>query len=318
MKNKLKLVAQILAVSAIILFFSQCNDKEATGPKISEFETEFTSGQAFLKSKAPEVQKFTQDASQYFFITSKNGFIYSFYPGTLTQNGAPVSGDVDVEIIEYTSKSDMIFSGITTLAGDRLLESGGMFNIDITANNQSVDLNGTYQVSIPTAQLDFGMQIFEGQEVNNPDGTIGVNWVTADSSWISGDSSNSQDSGRYYLNLNFLSWCNLDKYYNATDGGQVRLKLPEECTSQNTTVYMLFEENSVVHLFADATLEEFNSGNYILPTGWNIKLLTVCVDENKELKYALIDSEITDPHLETVTSMTKITEEDLEALIKAL
>jgi hypothetical protein len=65
-------------------------------------------------------------------------------------------------------------------------------------------------------------------------------------------------------------------------------------------------------------LEEFNSGNYILPLGWDIKLLAVCVDENKELQYALVDSEITDPHLETVTTMTKITEADLEALIKAL
>ncbi len=81
---------------------------------------------------------------------------------------------------------------------------------------------------------------------------------------------------------------------------------------------MIFEENSVVNLFSDATLEEFNSGNYILPLGWDIKLLAVCVDENKELQYALVDSEITDPHLETVTTMTKITEADLEALIKAL
>lgn len=318
MNIKKKLILPALAFTAIILFFAACNDKEPTGPRISEFETEFVSGQAFLNSKAPAVQKFTEDASSYFQVTSSNGLTYAFFKGSLTQNGAPVSGNVDLEITEYTSKSDMIFSGVTTLAGDRLLESGGMFNIQISANNQPVQLNGSYQVSIPAASIDFNMQVFQGQEVNNPDGSNGVNWVSADSSWVNTDSSENRDSGRYYLNLNFLSWCNLDKYINAPEGGQVRLKLPEECTSTNTTVYMIFDENSVVNLFADATLEEFNSGNYILPLSWDIKLLAVCVDENKELKYAIVDSEITDPHLETVTTMTAITEADLEALIKAL
>lgn len=320
MHKTVKKIAQVLAFMVLVILFVQCNNKEVTGPRISEFETQFTSGKAFLTSKAPVKQQFTKDASNFFQITSQNGFTYAFSAGSLIQNGNPVSGNVEVAITEYTRKSDMIFSGITTLAGDQLLTSGGMFNIEISANNLPVELNGIYQVSIPTQNIDPRMEVFEGREVTNADKSMGVNWVTADSSWLDPDRDtiNREDSGRYYLNLDFLSWCNLDKYINAPEGGQVRLKLPKEFTNSNTTVYMIFEENSVVNLFADATLEEFNSGNFILPLGWNIKLLAVCVDTNKDLQYALIDSKITDPHLETVTAMTKISESDLETLIKAL
>jgi len=318
MKKLLMNVPVVFALSSLF-FFSQCNDREIPiTPVDTEFTTSFTSASEYLKSLAPSSQSFTEDASNFISVISTNGFIYTFYNGSLMQNGIPVAGDVQIEVTEYVSKADMIFSGVTTLAGDRLLASGGMFDIEITANGSPVDLNGIYEVSIPRTQIDFGMQIFEGEEITNGDGTPGVNWVSADSSWIRQDSSETQDSGRYSLNLNFLSWCNLDKFYNATDGGQVRLQLPAECTSSNTTVYMLFDENSVVNLFADADLKEFNSGNYILPEGWDIKLLAVCVDDNNELSYALVDSEITDPHLETVTTMTKITEADLESLIKSL
>ena len=314
----IKKTTLILTLVVSVFLLSQCNDKEPLAPQNSQYTTSFSSGSEFLASKAPAVQKFAKDASSYISIISENGYSYDFSPGSLFLNGSPVVGNVDIEIVEVANKSEMIFSGVTTLAGDRLLASGGMFDISISQGGLPVTLNGSYSMSIPYKTKDFAMQIFEGEEVSNPDGSSTVNWVTADSSWIQQDSTQGSDSGRYYMNLNFLSWCNLDKFYNATDGGQVRLKLPSECTSSNTTVYMIFEENSVVNLFADATLEEFNSGNYILPLGWDIKLLAVCVDENKELQYALVDSEITDPHLETVTTMTKITEADLEALIKAL
>lgn len=314
----IKKITSALILGGTLVLFTQCNDKEPLTPQSSMYSTTHSSGSEFLASKAPAIQRFTKDASSSIAINSSNGYNYNFAPGSLFINGSLVVGNVDIEIVEVVNKSEMIFSGVTTLAGDRLLASGGMFDISISQGGQPVTLNGSYSMSVPYESRDFAMQIFEGEEVTNSDQSTGVNWVTADSSWVSRDSSNNLDSGRYYLNLNFLSWCNLDKFYNATDGGQVRLKLPSECTSSNTTVYMIFEENSVVNLFADATLEEFNSGSYILPLGWDIKLLAVCVDDNKELKYALVDSEITDPHLETVTTMTKITEADLEALIKAL
>jgi hypothetical protein len=294
------------------LFFTQCNDKEIVNTP-SKYSTNFISGRAYLASHAPEVQTFTKDIGTAFSITTKGGLKFDFPANAFRDGGFRIGGIAKIEITEYLSNADMIFGGITTSADDQLLQSGGMFNIEVRQDGKLVDLAETYQVGIPTDNIDQRMQIFEGQESISLDGEVEINWVNADSSWVNQTSFDSF----YRLNLNFLSWCNLDRYYNATDGAQVRLKLPSTCTNENTTVYMVFDENSVVYLYGDAGLEEFNSGNYNLPLGWDIKLLAVSVID-EELQYTLVNSVITDPHLETVTAMTKVTEEELEDIIKDL
>ncbi len=311
--NKLQISILLLATA---LLFTQCNDVETAAPK-GTYSTNFSSGKAFLESNAPRTQNYTKDASSSFQIKSSGGLTYSFPANSFYLNGTQVSGNVEIEITEYLSKADMIFSGVTTTSDDKILESGGMFKIEVFQGGQELTTAGQYySVEIPSASFDWEMQVFRGEDVLNANGDEAVNWVQNDSSWVQQDSLQN-DSGSYYLNLNFLSWCNLDKYYNASSGAQVRLKLPAECDNTNTTVYMMFDENSIVTLFGDATKEEFNSSNYILPLGWDIQLIATCVIDD-ELHYALVSSTITDPHLETVTTMTKITEEDLEALIKAL
>ena len=301
------------------VIFNGC--KSETNPLPSptvDYTTTYSNARTWLSDRAPAVQNFQIDPNSPSTIISANRYSYTISPRSLFLNSAPVNGMVDVEISEFVSKADMIFSGVTTMAGNDPLVSGGMFKIDVSQNGVPVTLNGNILVTIPTKTPDGQMRVFQGEDILNPDGGAGVNWTLDSTSQISiVQDTSSRDSFRYILNLNFLSWCNLDKYYNATSGTPVRLQLPEYCTNENTTVYMLFDENSVVMLFGDKGKKEFNSGNYNLPVGWDIKLLAVCI-QDKELQYSIIDSKITDPHMETVSKLTPITEEDLEALIRSL
>lgn len=268
-----------------------------------------------INKLAPQAQKFTENADHEIVINTSHGLTFRFPQGSFKDGaGNTITGNVDVSITEYMSNEDMLASGVTTTSGDKILQSGGMFKVDVTKNGSDVQLASVYTVNIPSASQDPNMRIFKGQEISGANGERIVDWVEDDKSWISTDSFNREG---YDLNLNFLSWCNLDKYYDADDGAQVRLKLPDGFTSRNTVAYMIFDENSVTYLFGDADNKEFNSGGYNLPIGWDIKLLAVA-EKNDELYYALVSSTITDPHLETVSSMTKVSEDDLQDILDSL
>lgn len=270
MKNILLKCREIVVFGIVAMLFWQCNKSETAFYS----STGSVSQNLFaLSSKGPSPQKFRKNADNFISFESINGFRYSFAKGSFSVNGELVLGDVDIEVTEYVTKADMIFSGVTTMAGNNVLISGGMFNIKVSKSGQPVELRERYQVAIPAAVYDSGMEIFRGEEITNADSSNGVNWIQQEGERVNWDTTSFHDSGRYILELRFLSWCNLDKYRNAPTGTQVRLKLPEECTSSNTKVYMIFDERSVVNLFSDPNLEEFNSGDFNLPEGWDIKLL---------------------------------------------
>jgi hypothetical protein len=331
----LKTITKILTFTAVALFFSQCNDKEATDP-IKKSNTTFSSSEAFLESKAPKMQTFQREASSEILIKSINGLHYRFRPNSFrTLAGSLVSGSINVEITEYISKADMVFSGVTTTAGNSLLESGGMFKIDVKQNGEELALNtNTFRVMVPTEGQDPEMQIFSGSD-NPDDSTSLINWTASTRSSIGQDSTIGQDTifgdttnydsiyNDYYyysLNISFLSWCNLDRYRNAPTGTQVRLKITDTISSPYAVkVYMVFQGRSVVPLYYDNINTEWNSGSFNLPDGWDIKLIAVYVDQaNKQLKYKLVNSTIAPGHLETVGTLDIISEADIEAIIRSL
>ena len=306
-KNTIIKLAVVLG-SAFTLLLSNCSDTETPVKNDSDFSRVST----FLESIAPPTQTFTRDADQAFVVNTANGLSFNFYPNSfITKTGNAVSGNVDIEITEYMDNKDMITSGVTTSSNNNLLQSGGMFNIAVKQNGEDLRLNNIYTVRIPSLEPDRAMMIFRGEESINANGDRSINWIQQDSSWVD------TTKNGYTIDLNFLSWCNLDRFYNASSGAQVRLKLPEDFTSVNTRVFMIFDVNSVVYLFGDAENEEFNSGGYILPLGWDIKLLAISTIDDK-LYYSLVNSTIVTNHLETVSSMTEVTEADLETILESL
>jgi hypothetical protein len=304
----------------VVLLFASCAEEELPTANQNVF-TNTTVLPKVLRDNAPEVQQFKHDPSSTFSFKTQGGLVFTFPQNAFVDgSGNVVSGNVGISVTEYLSKADMINSGVTTSSGNKLLESGGMFHIKVEQGGAELQLatGSVYQVNFPTDNYQSDMQVFAGREVVDGEQEVFVDWELAQGSWIDVNDSNQQARDSNYMAfVNVLSWCNLDKYIDASSGSQVRLKLPEGYGNANTLVYMVFDGNSVVYLFSDKDKKEFNSGSYILPLGWDIKLLAVYQDDD-DMEYGLIDSKIVEDHLETITSMTKIDEDGLKALIEAL
>ena len=324
MKNRFKFSITMLLIGGL---FAGCelDDPLTTG---GGGNTAFTAATDFLKSNAPEPQRFTKDVANRFTLVSSNGIHYRFKPNAFkTKAGQIVTGQVNLELTEYLTKADMIFSGVTTTSGSEFLESGAMFNLTATQNGQELELVDDYRVQVPSQDQDPNMIIFQGEEVEDSSGST-INWVPSKTSNVIRDTTQSDsswsdttyDPGYYYtLQIRFMSWCNLDRYWNASTGSPIRVKI-KESGKERATVYVAIKSlNGVVYLQYDASLGEFNSRKYNLPNGWDITIIVVYVDKDKkQLEYAWIDSRTRDNHLEEVDALTVISEADLEALVKNL
>ncbi|MFT5723673.1 MAG: hypothetical protein ACI9JN_000790 [Bacteroidia bacterium] len=324
MKNSIKISVLILIVSVLQI---GCDDTQSIGPN-NGGNTSFTTAKAFLNSKSPKEQVFTKDVNNRFTIISDNGLHYRFKPNAFkTSAGQIVTGQINLQLTEYLTKSDMVFSGVTTTSGTDVLESGAMFNLTATQNGQALQLVDDYRVQVPSQDQDPNMIIFEGEEVEDSAGSA-INWVPSKSSNVVRDSLRSDtswsdttyDPGYYYtLKIRFMSWCNLDRYWNSSTGSPIRVKI-KESGKESAIVYVAIKTlNGVVTLRYNPNADEFNSSRYNLPNGWDITIIVVYVDRDKEqLEYAWIDSRTRDNHLEEVDTLKVISEADLEALVKSL
>jgi len=100
-----------------------------------------------------------------------------------TQIGTSVTGTVLVQVNEFLTKGDMIFSGILPYSNGNALFSGGEISVSATQNSQSLFLKpyNTFQANIPQfgATNNTGMSLFSGQP-NQTTNNI-VNWALDDS-----------------------------------------------------------------------------------------------------------------------------------------
>ncbi len=132
------------------------------------------------------IEKLDQEAgidrleTQYFDIPkdgsvemSEGGVLLSVPENAFILNGQPYSGDVVLQYQEALDAADIVKSGLSTMSGDRLLETGGMFSVQgFTADGEALAFNpevGVY-VQVPTDELKKDMMLFDG--VKQADGSI--------------------------------------------------------------------------------------------------------------------------------------------------
>jgi TonB family protein len=121
---------------------------------------------------APEI--FQIDATYDTTIVCKNGTKIFIKAGSLINlSTGEVSEKATIKVQEYISMTDIIEKGLTTRSDGRMLESGGMINLEAMDNNQVLTLRRgrDVKVSIPCRDCKPGMQTFVGEKQR---GTI--NW----------------------------------------------------------------------------------------------------------------------------------------------
>lgn len=109
------------------------------------------------------------------------------------ENGAAVEGIIKVELKEFYKPEDILLAGLQTLDGDKILETGGMLNLKITADNEPLVLKEgkTAKVQLPAtnAKAKTGMNLYLGTELE--DGAV---------DWKREMSKNDSDSKSFQFN----------------------------------------------------------------------------------------------------------------------
>lgn len=128
--------------------------------------------------------KFTVDATAGGTFTGPKGTVF-ILPGQslLDLAGNPVTGNVDVEIREYTKVADMIFSKVLPISDDKALRSGGEVFFKASQNGQQLKFkqNAFYTTKIAQPGVPINnLTVFYGTEINTvATAPNTVNWAEA-------------------------------------------------------------------------------------------------------------------------------------------
>ena len=298
-------------IAGVALLFSACKkDDPGTIPPPEPIPSSIELQTYFDQNILDELQAFTIDAASNESITSSNGTQISFYSNSFKHsNGALVTGDVTIELLEVFDKSGMIRMNAPTLGnlpggGNAPLISGGEFRIKAFQNGEELELIDGYGYSVnsvvPNGGLaDPNMQVFYGRDSDT------LTWDVADSSWVEGNGPN------YYTYFDALSWCNIDQFMN--DGGPmttVNVQLPSGFTNLNSALFISIDgANSVVPVWGFENGVYTIGPYYQLPVGMPVHFIAMAVIGGVP-HTAIVSATIVDGHLEVIPNLDATTDAD--------
>lgn len=112
--------------------------------------------QALFTKESNELNNtFTADPTKPIHLTTKKGMEFSFPANAfVNQNGEAIQvKNIEIEITEVMNTYDAFISGIGTMSDEGLLQSGGMYNLKVSANGEDLKLKpgDSYELNIPTS-----------------------------------------------------------------------------------------------------------------------------------------------------------------------
>lgn len=116
------------------------------------------------------------DASKDTVIETPGGIVMAIPAnGFVDDDGKPVDGIIDLNIREALDPASIMKAGLSTMSGNQLLETGGMFYLDARKDGDElkIDPSKTIHTEIPTDTVREGMQLYKGQRKS--DGSI--DWI---------------------------------------------------------------------------------------------------------------------------------------------
>lgn len=232
--------------------------------------------------------------------------------------GNPLSGNVDIKLVEIYKKSDMVLTNKTTLgeqgAGLSQLISGGEFYIEVTQSGVPVTVPNALEVQTKTTTTpDFNMNLFNGNVGTDGD----ITWQESiDSVTVDTDST----QGNWFYSFPYgdsIGWINCDYFWNnPAPQTDVIVNTPSHCDETNTNVYVVFQtENAAANLYHE-TGSTFGTGSwYTLPEGLDVYFVVV-TDDGGQLQYGIQSATIGTNHVENFASLTNVgSMTDLEAIL---
>lgn len=272
-------------------------------------------------------QVFTINAAIYNSIQGQKGTVVQISPNSFSDaQGNLVTGNVQFELVEIFSRSDMFRMNRTTQAnhssGDvRLLVSGGEYYINATQNGQPVFLNQNINVKVPCAnsgQCDETMRKFNG--VVQEDGSI--LWDIALDSVIPIDSIN-LDSTEFITGYGILEgewgWTNVDRWYSdPRPKTTIFIDVPDGFNPTNTEVFLTYDGEATALAQMDTWVNDMFSEHYgLIPIGLECHVIAV-TEIDGVLNYAIQGFTVVENHIEVIDGFTPTTQAELFTLINSL
>jgi hypothetical protein len=285
------------------------NPDATTPPTATEFTALRTAAYNNLK------QEFTFDAGDTYTFISEKGVEVKLYGGCLTKNGAPVTGEVDVEFVELFDRGTMLVNnkptmGLTSGGDMSLLISGGEFYVNVTQDGVQLETNCGYMISVPVT-LTGG----EDNDMTSFTGTVNANgevvWEQAPGEFWIGN--NDQTGGEVFYNSfnNEFGWFNCDRFASFTGPmTDIEVIVPEGYDYTNSAIFIAIEgePNTLGNLY----------GEY--PVGLECYIIFVSADADGNWIYAVKPVTLTADASYTFTEdeLNTATEAQVIAAINAL
>lgn len=254
--HNIKLMKKLCSCVAAIMMFASCH-KTDTSPT-------YNSIALALYEQAPKSKTVTIDAGTGGSFYGNSGTRYVFQPNSFKDHtGNLATGNIQIQVIEYLTKADMLFSRVLPVCNGEPLISGGETYAEATKNNEVLTLVGTYQVYMPThAAADAGMRVFTAHPLQTTSltltGVLPRDWVAHDSLSLASIVYNGDTT---QLTNDSMEFTNIDKfitnpnYQNFTvtihaDGGELNdahVSVYAMFDNYNCTWYMASISNHVVY-----------------------------------------------------------------------
>jgi len=281
----------------------------------------------------------TENQEQYFMVTASTGGNVTGNQGTIVKfgtnaftkpNGDLVVGSVNITLIELYDRASMLLAkkptnGKMSDGSISTLVSGGEFYVNATQDGVQLNLKSGFTIVAPTentGEIDQAMDLFNGEIVCDGDDCDLV-WQEVKDRGI--EIGEFQTTGgfktAYYAFQSKFGWTNIDRWYNdPRTKTKIFVKVPEGYDRSNCAVYMAYDgEPTALASFDtyDNDKKLFTEHYGLIPIGLKVHFIFVSIIED-EIHYALQSATITENHIETISDVKAITQEDLVSLVDAL
>lgn len=257
------------------------------------------------------VQRVSLPVANFEFKTKNNTWINALPNSFIYEDdGKPCTGNIDIEIMELFTKSEILRYGIPTITLDnKIIESDGEFLFSASQGNRKAKLAPQKKIilSVSNDNPNNKMELFTA--IENAWRTAGdelnpINIVNAPNDVF--------NNIGYGLELNSFNWVNID-YFTKFDKPltAVTIVLPSGYSKNNTKVFAVFVEmNIVIPIFG-------NSYTVMLPVDQKVNFVVISAENDSEFRFE-VRKEMIKNNLTVSMNPKRTSESQIKKALKSL
>lgn len=169
----MKSITPILLVAFTGFLFGCKKEVKQTSPPRPSVQLEQLD--KMLSSIAEKPQYFSVSSNKTSTVKGAKGTVIHVNPSQLESiNGSPLADNIQIELLELKNKADMLLQNVQTVSGDRMLETGGAYYLNITSNGNQLKMKEGKGMAVEfPQQTEDEMDLYLGER----DSLHQMNWT---------------------------------------------------------------------------------------------------------------------------------------------